>query len=260
MSALERLLLALAVVLFGVGTGTAVAKSGRHAPAASGVTRGTAPVAPGSTTAGPTTAAPTAPPPTTAPSPTTAPVPAGGGGPPGPGTADLENGLVTPTDMGGYYRVDAASATALLDSAPCLAVFQASPSQSGRAATALLGPDTHSVPMFVEVVQSYPGATAADVYRNIVTALGGCPRLGFGFGGTVVQAPITPTPIPPVGDADQVWSGDFSYSGQNFSAEIGVVLTGRSVLGLLWIDTVPPSAAIMGNFTSTLSLAIGKLA
>ena len=254
MSVLERLLLASAVALFGVGAGTAAVRSGRGHSAASAVTHVTTTVttAPGSAKSPPTTGKPSS-----APDSTTVPE---AGGPPGPGTADLENGLVTPTDMGGYYRVDPASATAVLDSSPCLAVFQASVAQSGRAVTALLGPNAHSVPMFVEVVQSYPGATAADVYRNIVTALGGCPQLGFDFGGGMVQAPVSHVAIPPVGDSDHVWSGTFEYSGQSFSAEIGVVLTGRSVLGLLWVDTVPPSPAIMGNFTSTLSLAIGKLA
>lgn len=242
----------LSLVLFGTGTATAVARSGHHHTSASAVTAVTAPA--------PSTTAGTRPSTTTVPGPATTTATAPAGGPPGPGTGDLENGLVTPTDMGGYYRVDAASATTVLDSAPCLAVFQASPAQSGRAVTALIGPDAHSVPMFVEVVQSYPGAVAADVYRNVVTAVSGCPELGFDFGGTPVRAPITPLAIPPVGDSDHVWSGNFSYSGQTFSAQLGVVLTGRTVLGLLWVDTVPPSAAVMGNFTSTLSLAIGKLA
>ena len=257
MSVLERLLLASAVALFGVGAGTAAVRSGRTHRAVSAVTPVTTIVttAPGRAGTSPSTAEPAS-----GGGPATSTTVQQSGGPPGPGTADLENGLVTPTDMGGYYRVDSASATAVLDSSPCLAVFQAAAAQSGRAVTALLGPNAHSVPMLVEVVQSYPGATAADVYRNIVTALGGCPQLGFDFGGGMVQAPLSHVAIPPVGDSDQVWSGTFDFSGQSFSAEIGVVLTGRSVLGLLWVDTVPPSPAIMGNFTSTLSLAIGKLA
>lgn len=235
MSVLERLLGGAVAALLVAGTAASVGGVGHRAPR------------PASAVAPTTTAAGTASPPAAS-------------GPPGPASDQLRSGLITPTDMGGYYRVDEASATALLDSAGCLAVLQPAAGQSGRAVTGLLGPDANSVPTVVEVVASYPGSVAADVYRNVVAAIGGCPSLAFTFGGTPVRAPITAGSIPPVGDSVHVWSGRFDIGSLAFSVQVGAVLAGRTVIGLIWIDRVPPSAAVMGNFTSTVSLAIGKLA
>jgi hypothetical protein len=181
-------------------------------------------------------------------------------GAPGPGTALLTAGLVTPTDMGGYYRVVPAAAASLLDSAPCLAAVQPSPAQNGRALTALLGPNRHSVPYLVEDVASYPGARSGAVYRSVVTSIDACPSLTFGFDGAAVTVRIAASSIPPVGDADQVWAGSFAAAGASFTFQLGAVLDGPAVLAVIWIDSVPPSPAIEGNFTSTVSLAIGKLA
>jgi hypothetical protein len=181
-------------------------------------------------------------------------------GSPGPGTAPLNAGLVTPTDMGGYYRVVPAAAASLLDSAPCLAALQPSPTQGGRALTALLGPNRHSVPYLVEDVASYPGARSSAVYRSLVTSIDACPSLTFGFDGAAIAVRIAASSIPLVGDADQVWTGSFTAAGVSFTFQLGAVLDGPAVLAVIWIDSVPPSPAIEGNFTSTVSLAIGKLA
>ena len=63
-----------------------------------------------------------------------------------------------------------------------------------------------------------------------------------------------------MGDADRAWSGTFTSSGDRFTFQVGVVLTGPDVLAVIWVDSVPGSDPVMGNFVSTLSLAIGKLA
>ena len=179
---------------------------------------------------------------------------------PGPGTGTLEDGLITPTDMGGYYRVVPSAGSTLLSSAPCLAVLGPASGQSGRALTALLGPDQHSVPTVVEEVSSYPGATAGTRYRADVSTLRSCRYLTFDFGGTEVTARLALSVIPSVGDADQVWAGSFSTAGAAFTIQLGLVLDAQEVLALVWIDSVPGSDPVMGGFTSTLSLAIGKLA
>ncbi|HMC39154.1 MAG TPA: hypothetical protein VKI19_05790 [Acidimicrobiales bacterium] len=244
MAAFRNVLGAVAVALLGIGAiGVATHDSGRPegGRAATATTRrpGPAPTPPDRT--------PTTPPTTVA-------------GPPPPGPAQLEAGLVTPTDMGGYYRVSADAASALIDSAPCLAVLQPSSAQAGRAVTALLGPDLHSVPTIVEEVASYRGGAAPSVYRSVRTALDACRSLAVQFTGAPALIRLQPSSVPPVGDADRAWSGTFTSSGDRFTFQVGVVLTGPDVLAVIWVDSVPGSDPVMGNFVSTLSLAIGKLA
>ncbi len=182
--------------------------------------------------------------------------------PPGPvaTSAQLAGNMLDPTDMGGYYHVYPSVAAATLASAPCLAGLGPSKSQAGRAETALLGPDLHSLPTFVEVVASYPGQAAASVYQEVVAAVDACPRFAVTFGGTPLAVPLVDRSIPPVGLASSAWAGTVPYAGSNLKIQVGTVLDGHSVVALLWIDSVPPEAAIMGGFTSTLSAALGKLA
>jgi hypothetical protein len=168
--------------------------------------------------------------------------------------------MITPTDMGGYYRVDPPVAASIVASAPCLAGLEPSASQVGRAGTGLLGPDLHSVPTIVELAASYRGQKPATIYRDVVTAVDACPSFGVTFGGSRLAVPLEAVQIPPVGMADSAWSGTVAYSGVTLRLQLGVVLDGHTILALMWIDTQPPSAAVMGNFTSTLSLALGKLA
>lgn len=227
-----KLVLAAAVALLGSGIGAAVA----HVRPAGAPAHRRGPVA--------TTA--TTPPPPPTPAPAT--------------SAQLEAGLITPTDMGGYYRVHPGAAEALLDSSACLASLQPSPAQAGRAVTGLLGPDLYSLPAIVEVVDSYRGASPAAVYRSVVAALGSCRTLSFAFGGQRVSAPLAPLALAPVGQADAAWAGRFSYSGATLAVQLGVDLDGQDVVSVVFIDRVPPLDAIMGNFPSTLSLALGKLA
>lgn len=247
MTGLPRWLTAFCVALLAAGAGGVVThrEPGRGAAATQPPASRPAPTSPASTR----------------PAPTTAPVPAPTV-PPGPaaGSATLAAGMITPTDMGGYYRVDPATAVAITGSAPCLAGLEPSASQAGRAETALLGPDEHSVPTIVELAASYPGQEPATIYREVATAVNACPAFGLTFGGTRIEVPLKPLEIPPVGLADSAWSGIVGYAGTNLQVQLGVVLDGHIVLSLMWIDSDPPSAAIMGNFSSTLSAAIGKLA
>lgn len=235
MAAMTRSVLVVAIALFGAGLGKAVAGT---SPAPTRVGSGVPPH-PASTPAAvqATTTRP-------------AVVP--------PDSFALSRGLVTPSDMGGYYRVEPDSATALVDSAPCLAALAPSPSQAGRAVTGLLGPDSHSLPFMAEVVSSY--TTAPAVYRSVAASLGMCSNLAFSFGGIRAVASLRPLPLDPVGQADSAWQGEFSVGGAQFTLQVGVVLYGSAVLAVIWIDSVPPSDPVMGSFTSTLSVAIGKLA
>lgn len=163
--------------------------------------------------------------------------------------------------MGGYYQIEPTTAAAVLGSAPCLAGLRPSPAQSGRAASALVGPNLYGVPTFVETAVSYPGSSAQSVYRALVATMASkaCTNFGLQFSGTSEKVPMTPAPIPAVGDADSVWQGQFQLPGRTEKLQVGLVLVGQIVLNLIYVDTVPPSDPIMGTFVSTLSNAIGKL-
>ena len=245
-----------AVLLVTGGTAVGVHRSGHQGRAAvrrgyrSAPSRATAPAATGDTGAGPATSTQVVPGPATT----------GGNGPPPPGTAALEAGLITPADMGGYYREVPSVGQTTLGGASCLAVLQPSADQGGRAVTALLGPDAYSVPTIGEEVASYRGTGAGAAYGALVKEVSACPSFTLSFGGRTVTSRLAPTGIPPVGDADRVWSGGFGYGGSSFSLEAAVVLDGQDVLVVVWVDRVPPSDPVMGSFTSTVSLAIGKLA
>lgn len=242
MTGVQKLILAAAIALIGAGLGGVATHRG---PTRTLVHR-SVPV--------PSTARPPGPsaPVTSA----TTTVPAG----PAPTSSDLAGGMITPTDMGGYYRVSPDSAVSFLAASPCLASLQPSSAQAGRAVMGLLGPDEFSIPTIFEAAASYPGAAAGTAYHNAVGAVAACTAFGTEFGSAKVSVPLTAYSIPPVGDADQAWQGRFAYAGAQFSFHIGLVLDGQTVLSLVFIDSLPPAAAIMGGFTSTLSLAIGKLA
>jgi hypothetical protein len=179
-------------------------------------------------------------------------------GVPGTGSAALTANLLDPTDLGGFYAVSASAANALLDSAPCLAGLAPSAAQSGRAVTGLLGPDAGSVPDITEVVISYPGATAGAVYRSLTATLQACPAFGVAVGGTRVAVPLAAANLPAVGDASRLYQGEFHLNGRREQLGIAMVLAGRNVLTIAYIDTVPPSNALFGDLPSTVSAAFGK--
>lgn len=241
MPGLHKWLLASSVALLLSGAGGVAAHGGSTS------TRGV-PARTPARPASPTTA--------TAGAATTVPAPTG----PPADSAALASGTITPTDMGGYYHLDESAAASIGHSAPCLAGLTSSSAASGRADTALLGPDYHSLPTIVEVVRSYPGQQPGAVYRDVVATVDACPSFALTFGATPLQVPLRPMSIPPVGLASSAWAGTAPYSGSNLEVQLGVVLDGHSVVALMWIDGVPPSPAVMGDFTSTLSVAVGKLA
>lgn len=239
MTALIRLLGALSVALLAAGVwGVAVHHPARHLHGGSAAAGSVATAGAGRAAAGPPAA-----------------------GLPGPGSASLQAGLIVPQDMGGYYSTSSAAAATFLDSAPCLASLQPSPAEDGRAATALLNlEDSGSVPVIVEEVASYPGSEATGVYGAVTSALGTCPAFSFAFNGAHLSTSLTTSTIPPVGDADRVWTATFSSGGASYVLQLGVVLDGQQVLVVVWIDSAARSNAIMGSFASTVSLAIGELA
>lgn len=241
MFALAKLLAVAAAAEVAVGAIGAATHPDHHAAAASTAAAAPVPV--------PVSAASTA-----------SPAGAGPAGTPGLSSSFIASNLIDPADMGGYYRPSSEKPKDFLGSAPCLASLLQSPSQSGYGAEVLAGPDRASTPTFVEVVASYPADTIAAVDRDVSASIGSCKTLSFDFGGSRVDASLARDPIPPVGDADQAWTGKFDYRGIPMSIQLGTVQAGQSLVTVVWIDTDPGANPIMGGFASTLSLAIGKLA
>jgi hypothetical protein len=196
---------------------------------------------------------------------TTIPSPAGGASPgamtavsPPAGSAVLAAGLIQPADMGGYYRPSPGALDGLVDSDPCLATLQPSPAQGGRAAEGLVTADSYQVPQIVEIVASYAGTTPMSVYDSTVAAIKACAHFAFAFDGTDVSGSLGPEPLATSADESTAWRVPFEYEGQGCDLQMALVRQGQNVLFLAWIDTVAPSPAIMGNFASTVPLAIGE--
>ena len=191
---------------------------------------------------------------TTEPPPTTAPEP------PGASSAVLAANLLTPTDLGGNYVPDLDAATAFLDSAPCLAGLLPAPSQSGRAVTGLVVQNLGSVPDITEVVLSYPGSTAAAVYRLLTATMADCLLFAVSLGGTELRVSMSAGTMPAVGDASSVYQGQFQLNGLTEQLGIAIVLVGQDVFAVAFVSRVPvpSSEAIMGDLASTVSAAIGK--
>lgn len=231
----ERLLLAAVAVILAAGIAGSVTVGGPGAPSRA---RAGATTVPQATTA----------PPTSAPGP----------GSPGPSTAALTSGMLAPVDLGGFYRFNQAYASTVLTTAPCLAGVGPSQSQSGRAYVGLMVPGGH--PAVAEVAASYPGSTAEQVYQSVNTALAACTSFAVDLDGAGVRVQMSHRDIQAVGDASAAYGGTFTSSGRTDSLEIGVVLDGKIVLLVVYVDTVPPSNAIYGDLPSTVGAAIGKLA
>ena len=193
---------------------------------------------------------------TTVSSTTAAPDTTAGGS--GPDSAALAAGMLAPVDLGGFYRINDPYAAALLATAPCLAGVGAAQVQDGRAFTGLIVPGGH--PAVVEVAVSFPGSGSAEVFQSVNAALTSCTSFSADLGGTEVSLPIVPEQVPAVGDASAAYSGKFSVAGGSESLQVAVVLDGKIVLLVVYIDTVPPSNAIYGDLPSTVGAAIGKLA
>jgi hypothetical protein len=170
----------------------------------------------------------------------------------------LSDNLLTPTDLGGYYHVEADDGVTFLSSAPCLAGLSPSSAQSGRAVTALLGPDLGSLPEIVEVVVSYPGSAALPVYRAVATTMQGCPAFSAGIAGADVHVPMAAAQMPLLGDASSLYQGQFTQAGRTLQLSLAMAADNGEVILVAYLDTQPPANAIFGGVVATISAAIGK--
>ena len=243
MKALSRLLGAAVALLLVAGVVGAVTMRPRAGPTAG---------LPGTTTTLGRSTTPT----TTVARPVTTTVP----GPPGPTSAALAEHLLVPNDLGGFVRPYPAAGAALLASAPCLAGLAASPAQDGRALTGLFGGYGEGLPVIVEVVSSYPGGEAGAVYRRLASALLACKTLVVSFDGQTVRVSMARSSISLFDEASTVIQGHFTANGRAQQVGVAVALRGQTILGLVYIDAVPPAFPILGDLQSTLVTAAGKMA
>ena len=237
MNRLEIGLLGLCVALIGTGVaGVATHTSETHRAAA--------------TTTTPSTTTPSVPPSTS----TTAPA--------GPGASSqaLAADMLSPTDLGGFYRVNTGAAFSLIRSAPCLAGLGPSPAQSGNASTGLVGPDGGGLPFIAEIVGSYPGGTATGVYQQVTAALRSCSTFSANIEGISDHVPLAEGNLQQLGDASSEFEGSFTAAGRPERLQVGIALSGQDVVCAVWVAASSGYNPIYGDLASTLSAAIGKLA
>jgi hypothetical protein len=182
--------------------------------------------------------------------------------PAGPGATSqvLASNVLTPTDLGGFYRVNIGVAVAVIRSAPCLAGLGPSPAQSGSASTGLVGPDAGGLPFIAEIVGSYPGGTSAGVYQQVTDALKACSTFSATIEGVSDHVPLAEGSLQQVGDASSEFEGSFTTAGRPERLQLGVALSGQNVVCVVWVAATAGYNPIYGDLPSTLSAAIGKLA
>ena len=178
---------------------------------------------------------------------------------PGQSSQALAANLLTPTDLGGFYRVNPAVGSALNRSAPCIAGLGPSQAQSGSASVGLVGPDAGGLPFITEIVGSYAGGTAPGVYQQVEAALRSCANFAANIEGTQVRVPLSDGNLQPVGDASSEFEGSFNAGGRAERLQVGLALSGQDVVCVVWVAAAGYNP-IYGDLPSTLSAAIGKLA
>ena len=180
----------------------------------------------------------------------------------GPGATSqaLAADLITPTDLGGFYRVNPAAGVALVRSAPCIAGLGPSPTQNGNASAGLVGPDAGGLPFITEILSSYPRGTATAVYQQVETALRSCPNFTANIEGTQEHVALSEGNLQPVGDASSEFEGSFNAGGRAEKLQVGLALSGQNVVCIVWVAAAAGYNPIYGDLPSTLSAAIGKAA
>ncbi|MCU4186077.1 hypothetical protein K6U06_17035 [Acidiferrimicrobium sp. IK] len=177
-----------------------------------------------------------------------------------PSSATLSANLLAFADLGGFYDPVPADSSRQLAASPCLS--QLAPTGAATSAsTYFAGPARGSLPAINEVVAGYNGAAATAAYAHDVSVLQHCSPVTVTVAGataTLRLAPVANTL--PASDTESAFGGTGVVQGRTWSVDIGLVAQPQVVLLVIYIDTVPPSNAIYGNFPSTLAAALGKLA
>lgn len=180
--------------------------------------------------------------------------------PSGPGESSqvLASNLLTPQDLGGFYRINSSAGIGFFRSAPCLAGLGPSTSQSGGAIQGLVGPDAGGLPFITEIVGSYSGSAVAAVFQQVVASLRSCAVFTANVEGAVQRVPLAEGNAQQVGDASGEFEGTFNEAGKAEKLQIGLALSGQTIMCVVWVSATSGYNPIYGDLPSTLSAAIGK--
>jgi hypothetical protein len=236
----------VAAILVGGRSTSPPATPGTAVPVASPTTAPTAPTR--SLAPGP---APTTVPEVTIPATTTGPTPS---------SSTLSGDLLAFADLGGFYDTVPTDSAMQLASSTCLTELGPAGAASS-AQTYFAGPAAGSLPAINEVLAGYDGTAAARAYTRDVGILGHCTPLTLTLDGTAASVTLAAdTDVLPVGDAESAFTGNTTVAGRTEAVSVAVVLRSQVVVLIVYVDTVPASNAIYGDFPSTIAAAVGKLA
>jgi hypothetical protein len=244
----------VAASLLAAGLAAAVVVGGRSTTSAASAPVGTVPTT--TSTAVPTSAGTLAPGSAPTSAPVTAPTTPSG---PTPSSSTLSGDLLAFADLGGFYDTVPSDSEAQLASSTCLT--QLTPAGAASSAqTYFAGPASGSLPAINEVMAGYDGASAGQAFARDVATLQHCTPFTLTLDGTPASVTLAAnTDVLPVGDAESAFSGTTTVAGRTEAVSVAVVLRSQVVVVVVYVDTVPASNAIYGDFRSTIAAALGKL-
>jgi hypothetical protein len=178
-----------------------------------------------------------------------------------PSAAALAANLLVPDDLGGYYHPVPSESAPQWAGSGCLAPLGQPPGMARQAVQFLEGPYFGGLPLINEQLDAFatlPAATSA--YRALAATLGSCRAPTVAVYTNQVSVPLTPFPIPALGDQDDAVQGTYHLHGRTEQLTVAVVRTSATIVVFAYADTVPASNAILGDVTSTVRAAVGKAA
>jgi hypothetical protein len=177
-----------------------------------------------------------------------------------PSSSTLADDLLAFADLGGFYNTVPSDSARQLASSTCL--NQLGPAGAASSAqTYFAGPAAGSLPAINEVLAGYNGIDAGQAYARDVATLQHCTPLTLTLDGVPVSVTLAPdADVLPVGDAESAFTGTTTVAGRTEAVSVAVVLRSQVVVLVIYVDTMPASNAIYGDFPSTIAAAVGKLA
>lgn len=178
-----------------------------------------------------------------------------------PSDATLSANLLVPDDLGGYYHPVPSQSAPQWAGSGCLAPLGQPPAVARQAVQFLEGPYFGGLPLINEQLDAFATVpAAASAYRSLAATLGSCRAPTVAVYTNQVSVPLTPFPIPSLGDQDDAVQGTYHLHGRTEQLTVAVVRTSATIVVFAYADTVPASNAVLGDVTSTVRAAVGKAA
>lgn len=176
-----------------------------------------------------------------------------------PSAQNLEANLLVPNDLGGYYHPVPSESATQWSGSGCLAPLGQPSGVTRQAVQFLEGPYFGGLPLINEQLDAFPTVAAATfAYRALAATVASCPAPTVAVYTTSVAVPLTPFPIPALGDQAEAVHGTYHLHGRTEQLTVTVVRTAATVVVLAYADTLPVSNVILGDVTSTVRAAVGK--